>query len=293
MNQMFLRRNKLNTNSYVLKISCPDRIGIVSRVSTFLAGKKCTIKEANHHADSLLGQFFMRNEISDLQMSVDEFESEFSEIASEFDMSWTLSSIEKKKQVIIMVSKQDHCLYDLLYRWKSGEMDYDIPCVISNHLDLKDLVEWHGIPYVHIPVKPDNKKQAFSEVVKWVEHYKADTIVLARYMQIIPPELCQKYPGKIINIHHSFLPSFIGAKPYHQAFERGVKLIGATCHYVTEDLDAGPIIEQEVRRVSHSESAEEMVVLGKDVEKNALARGLKFHLEDRVLLSGNKTIVFS
>ena len=235
----------------------------------------------------------MRNEISDLQMSVDEFESEFSEIASEFDMSWTLSSIEKKKQVIIMVSKQDHCLYDLLYRWKSGEMEYDIPCVISNHLDLKPLVEWHGIPYIHIPVTPDNKPQAFSEVVKWVDHYEADTIVLARYMQIIPPELCQKYPGQIINIHHSFLPSFIGAKPYHQAFERGVKLIGATCHYVTEDLDAGPIIEQEVRRVSHGESAEEMVVLGKDVEKNALARGLKFHLEDRVLLSGNKTIVFS
>ncbi|MBD3611305.1 MAG: formyltetrahydrofolate deformylase [Hydrogenovibrio crunogenus] len=279
--------------SYVLTVSCPDKIGIVSKVSTFLADHQCMITEANHHADEELGMFFMRNEISNLNMSEESFKLKFLDIAQQFDMQWKLSSGAKKKRVIIMVSKQDHCLYDLLYRWKSGEMDYDIPCVISNHLDLKGLVEWHGIPYVHIPVTPDNKSQAFSEVVKWVEHYQADTIVLARYMQIIPPDLCRKYPGQIINIHHSFLPSFIGARPYHQAFERGVKLIGATCHYVTEELDAGPIIEQDVRRVSHSESADEMVVLGKDVEKNALARGLKHHLEDRVLLSGNKTIVFA
>lgn len=280
-------------SQFVLTISCPDRTGIVSKVSSFLAQNKCLINEANHHADTELGMFFMRNEISNLNMSEEAFKQAFSAIADDFDMDWNLSSKAQKKRVLIMVSKQDHCLHDLLYRWKSGEMDYDIPCVISNHPDLKDLVEWHGIPYVHIPVTPDNKPHAFAEVVKWVNHYQADTIVLARYMQIIPPDLCQKYPGQIINIHHSFLPSFIGAKPYHQAFDRGVKLIGATCHYVTEDLDAGPIIEQEVRRVSHSESAEEMVMLGKDVEKNALARGLKFHLEDRVLLSGNKTIVFA
>ncbi|WP_321324022.1 formyltetrahydrofolate deformylase [Thiomicrorhabdus sp.] len=283
----------MNSNHYVLTISCPDKTGIVSRVSTFLAENNCLINEANHHADKELGMFFMRNEISKLNISEEEFQTEFSVIAEEFDMKWNLSACAIKKRVIIMVSKQDHCLYDLLYRWKSGEMDFEIPCVISNHLDLKSLVEWHGIPYVHIPVTPDNKPHAFSEVVNWVDHYQADTIVLARYMQIIPPDLCQKYPGQIINIHHSFLPSFIGAKPYHQAFDRGVKLIGATCHYVTEDLDAGPIIEQDVRRVSHSESADEMVMLGKDVEKNALARGLKFHLEDRVLLSGNKTIVFA
>lgn len=283
----------MSSDHFILTISCTDKVGIVSKVSTFLANHNCCINEANHHADKDLGMFFMRNEISNLALTKDEFTTAFSRIADEFDMQWKLSSKAQKKRVILMVSKQDHCLYDLLYRWKSGEMDYDIPCVISNHLDLKELVEWHGIPYVHIPVTPDNKEHAFSEVVNWVEHYQADTIVLARYMQIIPPDLCQKYPGQIINIHHSFLPSFIGAKPYHQAFERGVKLIGATCHYVTEDLDAGPIIEQEVRRVSHSESAAEMVVLGKDVEKNALARGLKFHIEDRVLLSGNKTIVFA
>lgn len=283
----------MSSDHYVLTISCTDKVGIVSKVSTFLANHNCWINEANHHADKDSGMFFMRNEISNVTLTKDEFTAAFSKIADEFDMQWKLSSKAQKKRVILMVSKQDHCLYDLLYRWKSGEMDYDIPCVISNHLDLKDLVEWHGIPYVHIPVTPNNKEHAFSEVVNWVEHYQADTIVLARYMQIIPPELCQKYPGQIINIHHSFLPSFIGAKPYHQAFERGVKLIGATCHYVTEDLDAGPIVEQEVRRVSHSESAAEMVILGKDVEKNALARGLKFHIEDRVLLSGNKTIVFA
>ncbi|MDG6778264.1 formyltetrahydrofolate deformylase [Thiomicrorhabdus sp. zzn3] len=283
----------MSDNAFVLTVSCPDVVGIVASTSKFLADNGCMIKEANHHADADLGRFFMRNEISDMQMSEEEFRDKFSEIAEAFSMDWKLSPLNRKKRVVIMVSKQDHCLYDLLYRWKSKEMDFEIPCVISNHPDLKELVEWHGIPYIHIPVTPENKPFAFSEVVKWVEHYEADTIVLARYMQIIPPDLCQKYPGQIINIHHSFLPSFIGAKPYHQAYERGVKLIGATCHYVTEELDAGPIIEQEVARVSHSESAEEMVVLGKDVEKNALARGLRYHIEDRVIVTGNKTVVFA
>ncbi|MGE4499577.1 MAG: formyltetrahydrofolate deformylase [Hydrogenovibrio sp.] len=283
----------MQQNSYVLTISCPDRVGIVAKVSTFLAENDCMIAEANHHADRYTGQFFMRNEITDIQMDEAAFREAFAKIADEFDMKWQLSASERKKRVLIMVSKQDHCLADLLYRWSSGEIDCEIPCVISNHLDMKGLVEWYGIPYLHIPVTPENKPQVFDEVVNWVDHYQADTIVLARYMQIIPPALCQKYPGQIINIHHSFLPSFIGAKPYHQAYERGVKLIGATCHYVTEDLDAGPIIEQDVARVSHSESAEEMVVMGKDVEKNVLARGLKYHLQDRVLIYGNKTVVFA
>jgi len=283
----------MDKNSYVLTISCPDRVGIVAKVSAFLAENDCMISEANHHADAHNGMFFMRNEISNIQISDEEFRKGFSKIAEEFEMQWQLNSTCVKKRVLLMCSKQDHCMTDLLYRWSSGELECDIPCVISNHLDMKDLVEWHGIPFIHIPVTPDNKPQAFSEVVKWVDHYKADTIVLARYMQIIPPALCEKYPGQIINIHHSFLPSFIGAKPYHQAYVRGVKLIGATCHYVTEDLDAGPIIEQDVTRVSHSESADQMVVLGKDVEKNVLARGLKYHLEDRVLVHGNKTVVFA
>lgn len=252
----------MDKNAYVLTISCPDRVGIVAKVSAFLAENDCMISEANHHADAHNGMFFMRNEISNIQISDEEFRKGFSKIAEEFEMQWQLNSTCVKKRVLLMCSKQDHCMTDLLYRWSSGELECDIPCVISNHLDMKDLVEWHGIPFIHIPVTPDNKPQAFSEVVKWVDHYQADTIVLARYMQIIPPALCEKYPGQIINIHHSFLPSFIGAKPYHQAYVRGVKLIGATCHYVTEDLDAGPIIEQDVTRVSHSESADQMVVLG-------------------------------
>lgn len=283
----------MKNSSYVLTISCPDKLGIVARVSSFLAEKSCMIAEANHHADLHTGMFFMRNEITDIRVSDEEFREGFADIAREFSMTWELTPRAVNKKVVLMVSRQDHCLADLLYRWSSGEIKCDIPCVISNHLDMKSLVEWHGIPFIHIPVTPENKPQAFEEVVKWVDHYEADTIVLARYMQIIPPSLCEKYAGQIINIHHSFLPSFIGAKPYHQAFERGVKLIGATCHYVTQDLDAGPIIEQDVARVSHSESAEEMVVLGKDVEKNVLARGLKYHLQDRVLVHGNKTVVFA
>ncbi|KUJ72491.1 formyltetrahydrofolate deformylase [Thiomicrospira sp. WB1] len=279
--------------AFVLTIRCPDRVGIVAAVSSYLAESGCLITEANHHADQVQGQFFMRNEIADLDGDLAAFKAGFQALADRFDMTWTLRPKQDKKKVIIMVSKQGHCLADLLYRWSSGELPFELVAVISNHTDQSSLVAWHDIPFVHIPVSPDNKPQAFEEMVNWIEHYQADTIVLARYMQIIPPELCERYPGRIINIHHSFLPSFIGAKPYHQAYERGVKLIGATCHYVTQELDAGPIIEQDVARISHSESAPEMVVIGKDVEKAVLARGLKYHLEDRVIIYGNKTVVFA
>ena len=192
-----------------------------------------------------------------------------------------------------MASRESHCLADLLHRWHSGELDCDITSVISNHDDLRSMVEWHGIPFHHVPVAPDNKAPAFAEVTRLIDEQAADVIVLARYMQILPPALCQRYANRVINIHHSFLPSFIGAKPYHQAAQRGVKLIGATCHYVTEELDAGPIIEQDVVRVSHRLNADDMVRLGKDVEKMVLSRGLRYHLEDRVLVHDNKTVVFS
>jgi formyltetrahydrofolate deformylase len=184
-------------------------------------------------------------------------------------------------------------LADILNRWHSGDLPCDIPCVISNHEDLRSLVEWHGIPFFHVPVDPKNKAPHFAEVERLVAEHKADVVVLARYMQILPEALCTAMPNKIINIHHSFLPSFIGARPYHQAQERGVKLIGATCHYVTGDLDAGPIIDQDVVRISHRDAVEDMVRLGKDCEKSVLARGLRWHLEDRVLVHGNKTVVFS
>ena len=199
----------------------------------------------------------------------------------------------EKQKVVLLASHASHCLADLLHRWHSGELDCDIPCVISNHENLRSMVEWHGIPFHHVPVPKENKQEAFDKTSDIVRRHEADTLVLARYMQIIPPALCEEYVGKLINIHHSFLPSFIGANPYQKAYERGVKLIGATSHYVTEDLDEGPIIEQDVIRVDHSMSKDDLVRLGKDVEKAVLSRALRFHLEDRVIVRGNKCVVFS
>ncbi|MDK2777068.1 MAG: formyltetrahydrofolate deformylase [Pseudomonadota bacterium] len=279
---------------YRLIISCPDRVGIVARVGDFFAGHGGWIVEANHYSDPESGRFFMRHCIraSSLPFDLDGLKEEFAPIAAEFDMDWQVSDSGQAKKVVLMASKDSHCLVDLLHRWHSKELECDIPCVISNHDTLRSLVEWHGIPFFHVPADRDNKAEHFSRVNAIVEEHNADTIVLARYMQIIPPELCLQYHGQVINIHHSFLPSFVGARPYHQAAERGVKLIGATCHYVTQELDAGPIIDQDVIRISHNDSVDDMVRLGKDVEKMVLSRGVRSHLEDRVLLHGNKTIVF-
>ena len=227
-----------------------------------------------------------------LPFDLQEFERQFQPIAEQYEMQWQVADSRQPKKVILMASKQSHCLVDLLHRWHSKELMFEIPCVISNHDDLRSIVEWHGIPFFHVPVDPSNKAEHFRRVTAIVEEHRAEAIVLARYMQILPAEVCRQYLGQVINIHHSFLPSFVGAKPYHQAAERGVKLIGATCHYVTEELDAGPIIDQDVIRVSHNDRVEDMVRLGKDVETMVLARGVRSHLEDRVLLHGNKTIVF-
>lgn len=283
------------TDSHRLRliVSCPDRVGIVSRVSGFIARQGGSIVEANQHSDLDSGRFFMRYDIQSNSLSADAFREAFEEIAIDFDMSWRLSEPERPSRLVVMVSRQSHCLVDLLYRWSCDELDCDIRCVISNHEDLRSLVEWYGIAFHHVPVDPLDKAPAFAEIERLIEQERADSIVLARYMQILPPTLCQRYAGRVINIHHSFLPSFAGAKPYHQAFERGVKLIGATCHYVTEELDAGPIIEQDIQRVSHCHTPAELVRLGKDVEKSVLARGLRWHLQDRVLVHGNKTVVFS
>jgi formyltetrahydrofolate deformylase len=283
-----------SSRRFTLSLSCPDRVGIVAAVSSFVAGHKGWILEANHHADELAQRFFMRQEIQadSLPFDVAGFRAAFSPIADEFGMDWRISDSGVKKRVVILVSKQEHCLYDLLARWQSKELDIEIPCVISNHDTFRGFVEWHGIPFHHVPVQADNKPAAYAEVQRLFDESHGDTMVLARYMQILSPELCRDYPGRIINIHHSFLPSFVGAKPYHQAYERGVKLIGATCHYVTEELDQGPIIEQDVIRIDHSDAPEDMVRYGKDIEKTVLARGLRYHLEDRVLTHGNKTVVF-
>ncbi|MAZ71082.1 MAG: formyltetrahydrofolate deformylase [Porticoccus sp.] len=284
----------MNTHSFRLIVSCPDRVGLVAAVSSFLASEGGLLTEANYYRDPDSNWFFMRQVIAadSLPYGAEELTARFAPLAEQYDMQWRLTDTSKPKRVVLMASTQAHCLSDLLYRWRSGEMQFDIPCVISNHDELRSYVNWHNIPYHHIPVDQSDKTAHFADVATQIAQSRADVIVLARYMQILPPALCATYPGQIINIHHSFLPAFVGAKPYHQAAERGVKLIGATCHYVTSDLDAGPIIEQDVVRISHHDSVPDLVRKGKDVEKNVLAKGLRYHLEDRVLLHGNKTIVF-
>lgn len=281
------------TRTYRLLISCPDASGIVASVSDFIASHGGWILEANHHSDPVTGRFYMRNEIraDSLPFDLDGFRDGFQPIADRLNLEWSINDSGKPHRVALLASKQAHCLSDLLYRWRSGDLNMDIPCVISNHDDLRSYVEWHGIPYHHVPVNKDNKAEAYNRMTELLAQHDVDTVVLARYMQIIPPELCDIYKNRLINIHHSFLPSFVGAKPYHQAYSRGVKLVGATCHYVTEELDAGPIIEQDVIRVGHSHLPDDMVRLGKDVEKNVLARGLRYHLEDRVIVDEGKTII--
>ncbi|MBD3755529.1 MAG: formyltetrahydrofolate deformylase [Gammaproteobacteria bacterium] len=280
---------------YRLVISCPDQVGIVAAVAQYIADKGATIVEANHHTDASNGWFFMRHEIlaSSLQEDLAEFEAGFAPIADKFQMEWFISDTAKPKKIALFASKESHCLADLLHRWHENELPGEIVCVIANHDDLRSMVEWYNVPFHHVPVTPDTKPKAFAQTEALVQQYGADLIVLARYMQILPPQMCADFAGRVINIHHSFLPSFVGARPYHQANERGVKLIGATCHYVTEVLDAGPIIEQDVIRVNHTHSIDDMKRLGRDVEKTVLARGLRYHLEDRVLIHGNKTVVFA
>ncbi len=279
---------------YTLAASCPDRTGIIARVTGFMAEHQGWILESSFHSDEEARRYFMRLEIKadSLPFMLAELRDRFKPIADELRMDWKITDSAVKKRVVLMVSKQEHCLYDLLARWQARELDIEIPCVISNHDTFKGFVEWHGIPFHHVPVTPDNKQKAYAEMHRLIDETRADTVVLARYMQILSPELCAAYRGQILNIHHSFLPSFVGAKPYHQAFQRGVKLIGATCHYVTEELDQGPIVEQDVIRIDHSDSPDDMVRYGKDIEKTVLARGLRYHLEDRVLVHGNKTVVF-
>lgn len=279
---------------YRLLVSCPDALGIVARVSQSIAQHKGWILEANHHSDHANGRFFMRYELSSDQAPFDPkaFKQDFEAVARDFKMDWDLVDTTKPKKVILMASKQAHCLADLLHRYHEGELECEIPCVVSNHPDLEKMVKWYDIPYHHVPMNGSNKAEAFRDIEALWQEYDAEAVVLARFMQILPGDVCDRWAGKIINIHHSFLPSFIGANPYQQAHTRGVKLIGATCHYVTRDLDEGPIIEQDVARVSHKETTQDLVCLGRDVEKTVLARGLRYHLEDRVLLDRHKTVVF-
>ena len=283
---------------YILTITCPDRVGIVAAVTGLIAGHGGSVLEAAQHGDLDSGRFFLRIEIVADSLPAgfgrDELAAAFEPVAVEFEMEWRLSDTDVRKRVVLFGSQEDHCIADLLYRWRAGELECDLPYVISNHEDLRALVEWHGVQFRCVPVGAEAtaKEAAFEEMGRIVEREQADVIVLARYMQILPASFCALRPGRIINIHHSFLPSFAGARPYHQAYERGVKLIGATCHYVTAELDEGPIIEQDTRRIDHGDSVDELRRVGRDVERTVLARGLRWHLEDRVLLNGNRTVVF-
>ena len=283
-------------NQFVLKISCPARSGIVAAVTTFLANQQCYISELSQFDDEVTSRFFMRAVFrfnDGCEPDIDRVRSGFVDVAIPMEMQWELFSSSQPPKVLIMVSKFDHCLVDLLYRHHKGELHMEITAVVSNHLDLRHMAEREGIRFIYLPVNKDNKAQQEAELMKIVEETGTDLVVLARYMQILSDDLCRKLSGRAINIHHSFLPGFKGAKPYHQAYARGVKLIGATAHYVTSDLDEGPIIEQEVQRVDHAHQAEQLVAIGRDTETIALSKALKYHLQHRVFINGDKTVIFS
>ncbi|KGJ04345.1 formyltetrahydrofolate deformylase [Paracoccus halophilus] len=278
---------------YTLTVACASTRGIVAAVAGFLAGKGCNITDSSQFDDAETGRFFMRvSFVSEKGVGLDELREGMAEHAAPFGMDYAFHDEAAKMKVVIMVSRFGHCLNDLLYRWRIGALPIDIVAVISNHMDYQKVVVNHDIPFHCIRVTKENKPQAEAQLTALVEESGAELVVLARYMQVLSDELCRKMSGRIINIHHSFLPSFKGANPYKQAYERGVKLIGATSHYVTADLDEGPIIEQDIIRVTHAQSPEDYVSLGRDVESQVLARAIHAHIHRRVFLNGNKTVVF-
>jgi formyltetrahydrofolate deformylase len=281
-------------SSAILLISCPDRKGEVATIADFIYRHGGNILHADEHGDAETGLFLMRVEFDPADFDIDlaDFAKHFSPIAETFNMKWRLSLSGQKRRMIIFVSKYDHCLVDLLYRQHSGELACDIPLIISNHADNQAIADFYKIPYTVISVTKENKVEAEARIHALIAEHQPDFMVLARYMQILSNDFVNRYPQRIINIHHSFLPAFIGARPYHQAFERGVKLIGATSHYVTEVLDDGPIIEQDVVRVSHRDTVEDLIRKGRDLEKVVLSRAVRWHVENRVLVYGNKTVVF-
>ena len=278
---------------FVLALSCADRPGIVHAVSGFLVAQHCNIVSSQQFEDRDSGMFFMRVQASALNgLDVEALRAAFTPVAEAHAMDWSLTTSEARARVLIMVSKFGHCLNDLLFRWRSGSLPVDIVGVVSNHRDFEDLVGTYSIPFHYIPVTAETKADAERELIDLVDAESVDLVVLARYMQVLSDDLCKSLEGKVINIHHSFLPSFKGAKPYHQAHQRGVKLIGATAHYVTGDLDEGPIIEQEVQRVGHDLSPERLAAVGRDTECAALARAVGWHVDHRVFMSGRRTVVF-
>jgi formyltetrahydrofolate deformylase len=284
----------MKKKSAVLLLSCPDRKGVVATISGFVFHHGGNILHADEHSDVDSGTFLMRVEFDPAEFDVplNDFAKHFSPIAIDFDMRWRLAQSDYRQRMAILVSKYDHCLVDLLYRHQSGELACEIPCIVSNHPDSQPIADFYRIPFFLVPVEKDDKQGAERQILTLLERHGVDFVVLARYMQILSDEFVNAYPRRIINIHHSFLPAFVGSKPYHQAFTRGVKLIGATSHYVTEVLDDGPIIEQDVVRVSHRDSVDDVIQKGRDLEKVVLSRAVRWHVENRILLYGNKTVVF-
>ncbi|WP_066220826.1 formyltetrahydrofolate deformylase [Formosa haliotis] len=282
-------------NKITLMMHCNDQPGIIASVSNFIAQNGGNIVYIDQHVDREQNIFFMRLEsefekdILDLDALKEAFKNT---LVKQFVMKWRIYTSEVKPRMALFVSKYDHCLYDILGRYNSGELNAEIPFILSNHLDLKPIADSFNIPFYHVPVTKDTKAEAEAKQLEILKKYKIDFIVLARYMQIISPKLISEYPNKIINIHHSFLPAFVGAKPYHSAYKRGVKIIGATSHYVTEDLDAGPIIEQDVARVSHTHAIEDLIAKGRDLEKIVLATAIKLHINRKVMVFNNKTLIF-
>ncbi|BCW35205.1 formyltetrahydrofolate deformylase [Arthrobacter sp. StoSoilA2] len=278
--------------AFVVTLSCPDRPGIVHAVAGALLEAGCNIADSQQYGSPSTGNFFMRVEAT-TSSSQDELAAALRPVAESFGMTWQINPVGRKVRTIILCSKDAHCLNDLLFQQRTGTLPIDVPAIVSNHRDLEELAQFYGIPFHHIPVTPETKPQAEAELLKLIAEHDVELTVLARYMQVLSNELCTELNGKAINIHHSFLPSFKGAKPYHQAHARGVKIIGATAHYVTADLDEGPIIEQEVIRVDHARTAAQFVQMGRDVEGRTLAQAVQWHAEHRVLLDGTRTVVFN
>lgn len=281
-------------NTATLLISCPDKKGIVASVANFLYQHNANILHADEHQDSELNLFFLRTEwdLADFKINKEEFNNLFSSLAQQFQMEWKVVYSDHKPKIALFVSQEGHCLADLLYRHKSGEFRSDISLVVSNHVHAKSIADFYAVPFHYIEVAKENKDHAEQTILSLLKQHTIELVVLARYMQILSALFIHSFNRPIINIHHSFLPAFVGAKPYHQAFKRGVKIIGATAHYVTADLDQGPIIEQDILRVSHRDTIEDLVKKGRDIEKMVLSRAVQWHTENKVLTYANKTVVF-
>ncbi|MGO2513353.1 formyltetrahydrofolate deformylase [Marinomonas polaris] len=285
---------KSKTAPWIFTASCPSIIGTVDVVTRYMAQAGNYVDEIHSFDDRESGRFFIRIEFlpQRADFNSDVFKAEFAERAAEFDMDWSLTAPNHKPKVAIMVSKYDHCLNDLLYRFRTGQLNIDVTVIISNHPDLEDLAKWHGIPYYHLPITADTKLEQEAQVRELIEQYDTELVVLARYMQVLSPSMCEYLDGRAINIHHSLLPGFKGARPYHQAWEKGVKMVGATAHYVNNDLDEGPIISQGIQVVNHAHYAEDLIAKGQDIERVTLFNAVKCHVEKRVFLNGKRTVVF-